>query len=83
MNFKVEAIPRFEKDIKNLKNKFPKLKTDLTKLLDDLVCNPELGVSLGENFYKIRIANTSIPTGKVVVLGLSPITNQMIHRGET
>ena len=26
--------------------------------------NPELGINLGENIYKVRISNSSIPTGK-------------------
>ena len=64
MNFKIETIPRFEKDVKNLKKKFPKIKSDLLKFIDELILNPELGVSLGENMFKVRVSNSSIPTGK-------------------
>ncbi|MFA5234828.1 MAG: type II toxin-antitoxin system RelE/ParE family toxin [Sulfurimonas sp.] len=64
MNFKIDTIPRFEKDVKNLKKKFPKIKNDLVKFIDELSSNPELGINLGENIFKVRIPNSSIPTGK-------------------
>ena len=64
MNFKIETIPRFEKDVKKLKKKFPKIKNDLINLIDELSSNPEIGINLGENIFKIRFLNSSIPTGK-------------------
>ncbi len=64
MNFKIDTIPRFEKDDKKLKKKFPQIKADLTELIKKLSLNPELGVHLGENIFKVRIPNSSIPTGK-------------------
>jgi mRNA-degrading endonuclease RelE of RelBE toxin-antitoxin system len=64
MNFKIETIPRFEKDTKKLKKKFPKIKNDLLELINKLSKNPEIGINLGENIFKVRIPNSSIPTGK-------------------
>jgi len=64
MNYKIETIPRFEKDVKTLKKKFPKIKKDLEKFISELALNPELGTNLGDNIFKVRIANSSIPTGK-------------------
>jgi len=64
MNFKIETIPRFEKDVKKLKKKFPKIKNDLVSLIKSLSSNPELGINLGENIFKVRVPNSSIPTGK-------------------
>ncbi len=64
MNFNIETIPRFEKDAKKLKKKFPKIKDDLLKLTNDLLENPNLGIYLGENIFKVKIPNSSIPTGK-------------------
>ena len=64
MNYKIETIPRFEKDVKKLKKKFPKIKNDLVKFINELSLNLELGINLGENLFKIRIQNSSIPTGK-------------------
>ena len=36
----------------------------MIKLVEKLSLNPEEGISLGDNIYKIRIQNSSIPTGK-------------------
>ncbi|NOQ30450.1 MAG: hypothetical protein GQ570_04925 [Helicobacteraceae bacterium] len=64
MNYKIDTIPRFEKDVKKLKKPFPKIKNDLVKLINELSSNPELGTNLGENIFKVRVPNSSIPTGK-------------------
>jgi mRNA-degrading endonuclease RelE of RelBE toxin-antitoxin system len=64
MNFKIETIPKFEKDVKKLKKKFPKIKNDLVDFIDKLSSNPKLGIDLGENIFKVRVPNSSIPTGK-------------------
>ena len=64
MNYKIDTIPRFEKDVKKLKKKFPKIKNDLVEFINELSLNPELGISLGENIFKVRIPNSSIPAGK-------------------
>jgi len=64
MNFNIETIPRFEKDVKKLKKNFPKIKNDLIDFVTELSNNPELGINLGENIFKVRVPNSSIPTGK-------------------
>jgi len=64
MNFKIETIPRFEKDVKKLKKKFPKIKNDLLTFVNELSLNPEIGINLGENIFKVRVPNSSMPTGK-------------------
>ncbi|NOQ35770.1 MAG: hypothetical protein GQ569_07730 [Methylococcaceae bacterium] len=64
MSFKIETTPRFDKDAKKLNKRFPKLKADLTQLVTELKNNPTMGTHLGENIYKIRLKNSSIPTGK-------------------
>ena len=64
MNFKIEVTPQFEKDVKKLKKKFPKIKSDLLKIINKLSLNPENGTNLGNNIFKIRVPNSSIPTGK-------------------
>ena len=64
MNYKIETIPRFEKDVKKLKKKFPKIKSDLVNFVNQLLLNPKMGIDLGENIFKVRIPNSSIPTGK-------------------
>ena len=64
MSYKIKTIPRFEKDVEKLKKRFPKIKKDLLNLMNELSFNPEKGVNLGDNIFKIRIPNSSIPIGK-------------------
>ena len=64
MNCKIYTIPRFEKDVKKLQKRFPKIKNDLVRLIDDLSLKPKMGTHLGGNIFKIRIPNSSTPTGK-------------------
>ena len=64
MSFKIDTISRFEKDVKRLKKKYPNIKQDITKFINELSLNPMLGTNLGENIFKARIPNSSIPTGK-------------------
>ena len=64
MNYKIETIPRFDKDVKKLKKRFPKIKDDLTLLVEELSKNPNLGTHLENSIFKIRLQNSSIPTGK-------------------
>ena len=64
MNYKIEVTETFKKDVKKLQKKFKLIKKDIVSLIETLRENPKQGLSLGENYYKIRISNSSIPTGK-------------------
>ena len=64
MNYKIDTTRRFKSELKTLAKKYKKIKQDYAKLLDELEQNPTLGTPLGNNCYKVRIANSSIPTGK-------------------
>ena len=64
MSYKIKTIPQFEKNVKRLKKRFPKIKNDLTTFVKELYENPTMGTCLGDNIYKIRVANSSVPTGK-------------------
>ena len=64
MNCEVRTIAVFDKNIKRLHKKFPKIKNDLVTLINKLKLNPKLGIELGNNIFKIRIPNSSIPIGK-------------------
>ena len=59
MNYKVEVTPHFAAEAKKLSKKYPSLKQDLALLVTELTDNPLMGVPLGQNFYKIRLAITS------------------------
>jgi hypothetical protein len=64
MGFEVRTLPTFEKDAKQLLRKYPSLKKDLLLLIDSLEIQPIQGVSLGNDFYKIRLAIRSKGKGK-------------------
>lgn len=64
MNYEVASIPLFNRQAKRLAKKYPSLKVDLAQLIEGLADTPQLGVSLGNNFYKVRLAIASKGKGK-------------------
>ncbi len=64
MSYNVIAIPNFKRELKILAKKFPSLKTDFARLIESLQQEPRLGIALGNNCYKIRMAITSKGKGK-------------------
>lgn len=64
MSYEVASIPLFDKQAKRLVKKYPSLKNDLAKLFESLATKPAQGTSLGNNFFKIRLAITSKGKGK-------------------
>ena len=64
MSYNILSIPVFDKQVKRLSKKYPSLKTDLTSLITKLRDEPTHGTSLGNNFYKIRLAVASKGKGK-------------------
>jgi hypothetical protein len=64
MNYNVSTIPLFDKQAKRLAKKYPSLKADLAELFESLANNPQQGVALANNFYKIRLGISSKGKGK-------------------
>ena len=64
MSFNIFSSSSFEKELKGLKKKYPSLKSDLTNLFTLLKSDPHMGVPLGKDCYKIRMAITSKGKGK-------------------
>ena len=60
----IEVSSQFEKELKQFFKKYKKIKQDLQIFKKELLGNPTLGTSLGNDCYKIRIPNSSVPTGK-------------------
>ena len=60
----IEVLPRFEKELKQLAKKYKNIANDLSKFKKEILKNPALGTPLGNNCYKVRVANSSVPTGK-------------------
>jgi mRNA-degrading endonuclease RelE of RelBE toxin-antitoxin system len=64
MSYNILITNRFEKEIKRLAKKYPSLKNEYAKLIDNIILNPKTGTYIGNNCYKIRIAIESKGKGK-------------------
>ncbi|MCU0326256.1 MAG: type II toxin-antitoxin system RelE/ParE family toxin [Spirosomaceae bacterium] len=64
MNFEVRATLFFVKRAKHLSKKYHSFKKDLSELIDSLTINPNQGIPLGKDCYKIRMGITSKSKGK-------------------
>ena len=64
MSYNILSIPPFDRQLKRLVKKFPSLKNEYAKLIEDLENNPVQGNSLGNRCYKIRVAIASKGKGK-------------------
>ncbi len=77
MNYNVKSINLFEKQTKRLMKKYPSLKNELIQLVEELEVQPNQGISIGGNCYKIRLAIASKGKGKSG--GARVITNFVIN----
>ena len=64
MSYNIIPTPDFKKFFKKLFKKYPSLKNDLAELIEKLEEDYSIGVSLGNNLYKIRLAIESKNKGK-------------------
>jgi mRNA-degrading endonuclease RelE of RelBE toxin-antitoxin system len=64
MSYNIEVTAHFGKQLKRLAKKFPSLKNEYAELIVSLKENPEQGIDLGNNCYKIRLAIASKQKGK-------------------
>ena len=64
MVYNIIPSAKFKKETKRLHKKYPSLKKELFALNEDLQYNPTLGISLGNDTYKIRVAIRSKSAGK-------------------
>jgi len=58
------STPEFDKEYKRLKKKYRSLPDDLANLEQELIKNPNLGIDLGNNFRKVRMAIKTKNKGK-------------------
>jgi mRNA-degrading endonuclease RelE of RelBE toxin-antitoxin system len=64
MNYNVIPTPDFKKFFKKLFKKYPSIKNDLAELIEKLEEDYNIGIALGSNLYKIRLAIESKNKGK-------------------
>ncbi len=58
------ATPRFTKSVKKLAKRYRLISTDLRSAEKELLENIHAGIELGHDCFKIRVKNSSVPTGK-------------------
>jgi mRNA-degrading endonuclease RelE of RelBE toxin-antitoxin system len=64
MSYSVLATPVFSKELKRLNKKYPSVKSEIIKLVASLKAEPEQGVRLANNCFKIRLSIASKGKGK-------------------
>ena len=64
MSYSIILTHRFEKELKRLVKKFPSLKNEFAELITEIMKDPESGIFIGNNCYKIRLAIGSKWKGK-------------------
>ncbi|MDQ1244932.1 MAG: hypothetical protein QG565_1272 [Campylobacterota bacterium] len=64
MPYNIVTLPEFDKNVNKLAKRYKNIKNDLLSLVLELQNNPKSGTHLFKNCYKIRLANSSVPTGK-------------------
>lgn len=64
MSYSVKTIGVFERQTKKLTKKYASLKNELLQLVAQLKENPEQGIPIGKNCFKIRLAVASKNKGK-------------------
>jgi mRNA-degrading endonuclease RelE of RelBE toxin-antitoxin system len=64
MKFNVVVTENFERKVKRLAKKYKSLKADLKPIFDKLTYTPSLGIPIGNDCYKIRVAISSKGQGK-------------------
>ena len=60
----ITFTPDFKREYKRLSKKYVSLDTDMKELIEELKENPLLGIPLGNNAFKIRLAISSKNKGK-------------------
>jgi mRNA-degrading endonuclease RelE of RelBE toxin-antitoxin system len=64
MSFNIIPTPPFERELKQLSRKYPSIKKDIAELGSMLLKEPKMGIPLGNDCYKIRMAISSKGKGK-------------------
>ena len=64
MRYNVLSIPPFDRQLKRLAKKYHSLKAEYAILVEELEKNPEVGIPMGNNCFKIRLAIASKGRGK-------------------
>ncbi len=64
MSFDIRYTQPFAKELKQLAKKYSSIANDVQSLIKELQANPLMGVPIGDNCFKIRLAIRSKSKGK-------------------
>ena len=64
MNYKIDVLPEFEKELKRLGKRYKSIRQDYARLLDELHANPTADADLGGGVHKVRMAIAAKNRGK-------------------
>ena len=64
MQYKIESLATFDREVKRLSKRYPSMVADIKALKTEILNNPSLGVNLGNNVRKIRMRIASKGRGK-------------------
>ena len=64
MNYSIETLPNFDRQVKRLAKKYKSLKEDLQELTNALRRDPAVGADLGNGVRKVRMAIRAKGKGK-------------------
>ena len=63
-NIEIEETETFSKALKKLQKRFKNIETDCDEFIQSLETTQQLGTSLGNGVYKVRLANSNKKSGK-------------------
>lgn len=64
MSYAIKITPTFKRKYKRLSKKYHSLESDIDRLVGQLQSNPRMGVDLGNNVRKVRMAISDKGKGK-------------------
>lgn len=64
MNYTIEFLPKFIKELKRLQKKYRSIENDVDKLMESLSVNPSQGADLSGGVRKVRMAISDKGKGK-------------------
>lgn len=64
MSLTIKSLESFALEAKKLAKRYKNISQDPKTLQEELNKNPKSGIPLGANCYKIKLPNSSVPTGK-------------------
>lgn len=81
MNYEVNVVDEFKKDVKKLFKKYKSIKGDILELIEVLEEDYSVGIHLGSDLYKIRVKNSDVggKSGGYRVIYYTKLSNNSVY----